>query len=171
MDDPAALNLPKEADQLYCVPADRFVAERNALVKRLRADGRREEAAAVAKLPRPSVAAWAVNQVARSNRKELRALFKAGDKVLRVQDRAVAGKAKGEQLREAIAAQREALAPLAEAAAGLLTSRGTFLGEQPLRAAVETFHAAAVDPAARPAVEAARLTRTLRLAGLEAIEA
>ena len=164
-------DVDKRVDQLYCAAPDQFVAERNALAKELRADGRRAEADAVAKLPKPAVAAWAVNQVVRSNRKELRALFKAGDKVLGVQDRAVAGKAKGAQLRDAIAAQREALAPLADAAAGLLTARGAFLGQQAVDAAVETFHAAAVDREARPQVERARLERPLRLAGLEAVEA
>jgi len=161
--------LPDEADELYCVPLEQFVPERSSLVKALRADKRREEAAAVAKLPKPSLAAWAVNQVVRSQPKAARALWEAGDSVLAVQDRAVTGKATGAQLREAIAAQREALAPLADAARGMLTARGSFLGEQAVQSVIETLHAAAVDRAARPDVEAGRLARPLRLAGLGAI--
>src|SRR5687767_1069156 len=103
-------------DELYCLPLDRFVPERNALAKALRASGEREEAARIAKLPRPSIAAWAVNQVVRSQPRQAEDLWAAGDEVLDVQARVVAGEAPGSDLREAITRQREALAPLADAA-------------------------------------------------------
>ncbi|HEV3000712.1 MAG TPA: hypothetical protein VGW75_08235 [Solirubrobacteraceae bacterium] len=156
-------------DELYCLPLDRFVPERDALARSLRAENRRDEAAAVAKLPKPALAAWAVNQVVRSQPAAARALWAAGDAVLDVQRRAVAGEASGDELRAAIAAQRSALAPLADAARGMLTGRGAFLGEQAVQAVIETLHAAAVDPDARPDVEAGRLARPLRLAGLGAL--
>ncbi len=158
-------------DELYCLALDRFVAERDALARELRGEKRREEAAAVAKLPKPAVAAWAVNQVVRSQAKAARALWDAGDAVLAVQRRAVAGEAAGDELRAAIAGQREALTPLADAARGMLTGRGAFLGEQAVQAVIETLHAAAVDPEARRDVEAGRLARPLRLAGLGAFPA
>ena len=166
---PGVTDPPDEVDELYCVPLEEFVPRRSALVKALRADKRREEAAAVGKLPKPSLAAWAVNQVVRSQPKAARALWDAGDAVLAVQERAVTGAATGAELREAITAQREALAPLADAARGMLTARGSFLGEQAVQSVIETLHAAAVDRAARPEVEAGRLARPLRLAGLGAI--
>ena len=78
-------------DALYCLALDEFIAERGALARALKAEGRAEDASAVAKLPKPAVAAWAVNQVVRSRPKETRALWKAGDAVRRVQDRAVKG--------------------------------------------------------------------------------
>lgn len=53
-------------DELYALPLDRFVPERAVLVKQLRADGRREDAARVASLTKPSIVAWAVNQVVRA---------------------------------------------------------------------------------------------------------
>ena len=61
-----------EPDDLYGLPLDRFVAERGALAKALRADGRRDEASRVAALRKPSVAAWAVNQLARTQRPAMR---------------------------------------------------------------------------------------------------
>jgi hypothetical protein len=158
-----------DPDELYCLPLDRFVPERDALVKALRAENRREEAAAVAKLPKPSVAAWAVNQVIRAQPKQAGALWEAGDRVVEAQERVVAGKATGADLREAIEAQRAALNPLADAARGLVTGRDQFLGEQHVQAVVETLHAAAVDPVAREDVAAGRLARPLRLTGLEAL--
>ncbi len=158
-------------DELYCLSLDRFVAERDALARELRGEKRRAEAAAVAKLPKPAVAAWAVNQVVRSQAQAARALWDAGDAVLAVHQRAVVGEAAGDELRAAIAGQREALTPLADAARGMLTGRGAFLGEQAVQAVIETLHAAAVDPEARRDVEAGRLARPLRLAGLGAMPA
>ena len=147
-------------DELYCAPLEDFVARRRELAKELRAEGRRSEAAVVAKLPKPSVAAWAVNQVVRSQPAAARALWEAGDAVL-----------SGRDLRSAIAAQRTALAPLADAARGLLTSRGAFLGEQAVQQVVETLHAAAVDRDAREDVARGRLAKPLRLSGLGALPA
>ena len=160
-----------DPDELYCLPLDQFVPERDALAKSLRADGRREEAAGVAKLPKPSVAAWAVNQVVRAQPKQAAALWEAGDEVLDVQSRVVAGEADGRDLRAAIERQREALTPLAEAARGLVTGSAKFLGEAHVQAVVETLHAASVDPSAREDVAAARAARPLRLTGLEAMAA
>lgn len=56
---------PELVRELVAVPRSRFVAERTARAKELRADGRREEAAAVAKLRKPSLITWAVNAAAR----------------------------------------------------------------------------------------------------------
>ena len=158
-------------DELYCVPLDQFVPARSALVKELRAEKRRAEAEAVHRLQKPALAAWAVNQVVRSQPKAAATLWAAGDAVLAVQERAVAGTASGAELREAIAAQRDALAPLADAARGMLSPRGAFLNEQAVQAVIETLHAAAVDREARPDVERGRLARPLRLAGLGALPA
>jgi hypothetical protein len=53
-------------DPLYAGPPEEFVAARDALAKRLRADGDRATAAEVAKLRRPTATAAALNQVART---------------------------------------------------------------------------------------------------------
>jgi hypothetical protein len=160
--------LDARVDALYGLPLDRFVAERDALAARLRREGRRAEAARVAALAKPSVAAWAVNQVVRTQPTLAAALWRAGDAVLAAQARVVAGEGSGAELRAAVEAQRAALAPLAEAARGLVTGAGRFLADPHVQALVETLHAAAVDPAQRPPVAAGRLTRPLQLAGLGA---
>src|SRR3954462_13460337 len=53
--------------ELYGLPLDRFVPERDALAKALRADGDREGAEAVKKLPKPKQPAWAVKIAARDD--------------------------------------------------------------------------------------------------------
>ena len=54
-----------EAEQLYGLAPSEFTAARDALVKTLRAEGRREDATEVAGRRRPPVTAWALDQVAR----------------------------------------------------------------------------------------------------------
>jgi DNA-binding TFAR19-related protein (PDSD5 family) len=155
-------------DELYALPLERFVPERTVLVRQLRADGRRDDAARVQGLEKPSIVGWAVNQVVRAQRDATARLWEAGDAVLAVQGDVVEGRATGAELRASIEAERRALGPLGDAARGLVTGSGKFLGEQHALAVVETLHAAAIDPAARERVAGARLVRPLRLTGLEA---
>jgi hypothetical protein len=73
-----------EATDLYGLALERFVVERTALAKVLRGDGRREEAKRVEGLRKPPIAAWAVNQLARTQRWALANLFAVGDELSRV---------------------------------------------------------------------------------------
>lgn len=54
-------------DRLYAAPLEEFVAERTRLAKELRKGGDRPAAAELAKLAKPSAAAWALNHVARED--------------------------------------------------------------------------------------------------------
>ena len=111
-----------EPDDLYGLPLDRFVSERAGLAKALRAGGDREQAARVAKLRKPSVAAWAVNQLVRTQRDAVRELFDAGDRLQRAQDEVLSGKGDVDAFRAAADEQRAALHRLSDIARGLLTS-------------------------------------------------
>lgn len=82
-----------EADDLFGLPLERFTEERNALARELRREGRRDEAAEVARLRKPSVAAWAVNQLVRTQRREVDQLFAAGDALREAQAGLLAGRA------------------------------------------------------------------------------
>ena len=158
-----------QADALYGLTPGEFVTARGELVKALRADGRKADAAVVAKLPKPSLPAWAVNQVVRTQCADVRTLWAAGDAVVAAQEAVLAGDAGRDVLRSAVEAERTALAPLAQAARGLMTAPGRFLAETAAQEVVETLHAAALDPEARADVEAARLARPLRMAGMGAV--
>ncbi|MDQ3409608.1 MAG: hypothetical protein M3469_06460, partial [Actinomycetota bacterium] len=68
-----------DVDDLYALPLDRFVPERGTLAKALRADRRRDEAKDVAALRKPSVAAWAINQLVRTQGDAVHELVAAGD--------------------------------------------------------------------------------------------
>jgi DNA repair exonuclease SbcCD ATPase subunit len=151
---------------LYGLPLDRFIPERTALVKQLRGDKQRDEASAVGALRKPSVAAWAVNQLVRTQTKEIRALFLAGDDLVAAQADAAAGRRGGEAIRDASRRQREAVGGLVEAAEGLLSSNGHPLSQATLERVGDTLRAAAIDPDARRQVEDGCLAQELRFVGL-----
>jgi hypothetical protein len=151
---------------LYGLPLERFTEERNALAKELRRRGRGDETADVSKLRKPSVAAWAVNQLVRTQRRDLDALLSAGDALQAAQAELLAGRSDPGSLRKAVDAQRGALARLTEKARGLLSADGHELTPARLEQVRETLEAAALDPGARASVSDGCLERELRHVGL-----
>jgi hypothetical protein len=160
-----------DPDELYGLPLDEFVPERDALAKRLRSDGRRGDAAEVKALRKPSVAAWGVNQAVRTQPRAARDLWDAGDALIGAQGDLLEGRGDAAGLRAAVERERSALGELVEAAQGLLTSAGRDLGESTIERVRETLHAAAIDPDARAHVAPGRVTREMAHAGLGGIEA
>jgi len=153
-------------EELYGLPLEEFIAQRASLAKSLRAKGRRDDARAVAALRKPSVAAWAVNQLIRTRAAENARLFSAGDQMRSVQDGLLAGKTQPAALREAAAAERVARDELVEIARGLLSASGHELSGSTLSRVDETLHAASLDPDARAELADGCLVKELRLAGL-----
>ena len=82
--------LAREAEALYGLPASEYTKARNARAKELRPD-EPELAAVVAKLPKPSAAAAAVNRLARDEPSEIRALVQAGRRLREAQEAAWRG--------------------------------------------------------------------------------
>jgi hypothetical protein len=116
------------AEALYGAPLRQFVEERKRLAADLRAAGDRAAAAAVAKLARPSMSAWVVNQLWRQANEDMQALFAAGAK-LRGGDFGAG------------AAQRVALAALRKRAAEVLRSDGHAASEGTLLRVQTTLQA------------------------------
>ena len=135
-------------------------------MKARRAEKRRAEASEVAALRKPSVAAWVVNQLVRTQRKAVQSLFAAGDDLARAQERAAAGEGGGDVMREATHRQRDAVRELLEAAEGLLGSDGHGVSQATMERVGETLRAAANDPDARQQVAGGCLTRELRFVGV-----
>jgi hypothetical protein len=155
-----------DVDDLYGLPLDRFVAERGGLAKALRADGRRDEAAAVAALRKPSVAAWAVNQLFRTQRAAVDELLGAGDGLREAQAALLGGRGDGHDLRGAMQRERAAVDALVSGARGLLSSEGHELSPAIVERVADTLHAAALSDEAREAIGEGRLERELRHVGL-----
>ena len=146
--------MTKDADRLFGLPLAEFTGERDALVRKLRDDGRRDEAAEVAALRKPVLAAWVVNQLARQRRAEVRALVRAAEAVK-------AGR------RDADERFRSAADALGRSARTLLADDGQRASDAVLRDVATTLRAAAA--AAPELLAAGRLTQPLEATGFEAM--
>jgi hypothetical protein len=82
-------------EDLYGLPLEEFTPARDALAKELRAADRKEEAAEVKSLRKPSLAAWALNRAARDHGEAVAALRSAGADLRAAQGEALAGDAGG----------------------------------------------------------------------------
>jgi DNA repair exonuclease SbcCD ATPase subunit len=152
--------LDEVTQELYGLDPKDFVAARNDLAKRLRSEKQRALAAEVAKLRRPSPAAWAVNQLAREHRSDLEELVRLGEQLRAAQDEALSGAASVD-LRAAGRARREAVSRLAGMAEALLDQRGGG-GAAHAGEVAATLEAASLDEDAAAEVLEGRLTEELR---------
>jgi hypothetical protein len=152
---------PDPIDELYGVDLDEFVGARTALAKRLSADGDRDGATAVKKLPKPTRAAWAVNRLVRDRPKEIGALVEAGKALAGAQQQLLDG-ADATVLRGAAEAARRLVDALADEAPV----------DGPARDRVRaTLHAATVDQDVRDEVAAGRVVREHSASGFGGLEA
>jgi hypothetical protein len=156
--------IQKDIDALYGLPFEQFTKARNELATELRSNGDKEAADRVRELPKPTKAAWAVNQVMRTQAKDARALLEAGGNLREVHERVASGKAGAGDLRGAVEAEREAVARLTDAARGLMSGEGRDLSDSILERVSETLHALAVDSDVRSVEDATRLSSERRLA-------
>jgi vacuolar-type H+-ATPase subunit I/STV1 len=156
----------ERVDALYGLPLSEFTRSRDALAKELRKEGKREEADRVKSLRKPSAAAWVVNQLARTQRRDAKRLLDAGDALRDAYEKLSAGKGDATGVRRASEEQRQTAAALLELAPGLLDREGQAPSQATLDRVGETLHAVALDDDARREFEAGRLTRERRASGL-----
>jgi hypothetical protein len=143
-------------EELYALLPVEFTRARDARAKELRKEDR-EAADAIKALRKPTVAAWALNQLARRRRKELGRLLEAGEELRAAQEELLAGGDRG-AFQEAAAQERELVAELSAGAAALASEAGqsaTGLQEK----VAETLHAAALDEETAEELRAGRLVR------------
>jgi hypothetical protein len=143
-----------DIDRLYQLPLDQFTAERNALAKRAGA-----KRADIRELPKPPLAAWAVNQVHWQQPRVSRALIDASEK-LRAAHKAVLSGKKAD-LRATGKDHEEALDGALKAALAILADSGHPVTDATRQAILNTLRALPVeDPPGR-------LTRALQPGGFE----
>src|SRR5262245_46420334 len=115
-------NLEDDVDALFRLPLAEFTGGRNNLAARLKRDGRADDANLVKALAKPSVSAWAVNQLYWKHRQAFDQLLAAGQSIRKAQ--AVGTAARIADMRESLDARREALSDLADLATVLLRDAG-----------------------------------------------
>ncbi|HKF79772.1 MAG TPA: hypothetical protein VKB17_02990 [Thermoleophilaceae bacterium] len=145
-------------DGLYALPLDEFTVARDDLVRRLRREGEADAAEEVKRLRKPTVAAWALNQARRSNRRQVDELIDAGRRLREAQDKLVRGGGR-EQLDQASDDERRLVAELARQAERELAAAGRPVSTTVQEKLRGTLHAAASDPEAREGLASGQLVR------------
>lgn len=152
--------VPEVAVGLYALPPGEFVAARDALVRDLRAGGDRATAAAVKALRRPTVAAWALNQVARAEPDVVTTVLEAAEALRHAQRRVLSG-LRDTDLRGAGTAHRQATDQLVAAAVAVAARHGSTAGATLEAALRATVQAASVDDEVARALRDGTLEREL----------
>lgn len=104
-------DLDHALDDLYGESPATFTAKRDALAKRLKADGDGDASARLKAQRRPTQIAYVLNQLARKHADDLADLVDVGRELARAQRKALRGEA-GHDLRDAITRQRSVVAGL-----------------------------------------------------------
>lgn len=148
-----------DAVALFREVPERFITARDALVARLRDEGRSAEAASVKALRKPTVVAWALDQLVVRDADGLQALLDAGAEVRAAQQAALSSKrGAADRLRAAGAARRAAVADLAAVSIAALEEAGRGAGAH-VDAIVQALEMCSIDPAAGAALAAGTLER------------
>jgi hypothetical protein len=116
-------------------------------------------------LKKPSVAAWAVNQVRRDRPDEVRRLLDVTEELHRVHSKLSSAGAR-ERLEEAAEMQRELIRSLVRCASELLEAAGHRATDATLGKVADTLRAAAVDEELREEVADGRVVKERRVASL-----
>jgi len=156
----------QEIDHLFDLPLDAFTSARNELARQLKQDGEAETAEAVRGLAKPTVAAWAVNQLARREPEAVRALLNVAARLRSAQERALTGERAADALRAAQSEEREVIRDLARRAEKILRDEGRAASGQMLERVSSTLRAAAVaDPGV---LREGRLSGDVEVSGFDA---
>ena len=150
-------------EDLYGLPLEEFTPARDALAKELKAAGRKEEAAEVKSLRKPSVAAWALNRVAREHPDAIEGLRAAGAVLREAQEEALSGDAG--RLRDAGRALADEVERVAGLGAEVLRAVGRPASATQQEKIVSTLRTAAVDDEAGDALVRGVLVEELESTG------
>ena len=158
------------AGPLYTLPYGDFVAARTAAAKDVGAAGlsaaeQRALAAEVRALPKPSVAAWAVNMLAAHSSETLRELADLGTSMQAAQ---AALDAAG--LHRLAQQRRELLAGAVKTAQALAAQQGRAISPAVATEVEQTLRAATADPGAAAAVQSGCLLRALSADGVDVVD-
>jgi hypothetical protein len=150
-------------EDLYGLPLEEFTPARDALAKELKAAGRKDEAAEVKSLRKPSLAAWALNRVAREHPDAVEGLRAAAAALREAQDEALSGDAG--RLRDAGRALADEVDRVAGLGAEVLRAAGRPASAAQQEKIASTLRTAAVDDEAGDALARGVLVEELESTG------
>ena len=145
-------------DRIHGLPLSEFTAARNAAAKELAAAGDRDGAERVRAARKPTVAAWAINQLKREDSRKLNAFAKAVAKLEDAQQ-ALIEEGDRDAFAKASDAHRKALESLVAAALDVAADAGTARSAALEDRVTSTLQAATGDPEVLELIRAGRLDR------------
>lgn len=160
MDPAASARLDEAVDELYGLAPGDFLATRSRLAALAKAAGDGEAAAAIAALRKPTLAAWAVNILARRRPGDLDRLADLAAELREAQQQL-----DGARMTTLARSRTSLVDELVALLADVVAQAGARLTPAAARDAGATFVAALASPAATAAVVSGRLTRALEYAG------
>jgi hypothetical protein len=159
--------LEDDVDALFRLPLPEFTGARNTLAARLKKSGRGDEAVLVKALVKPSISAWAVNQLYWNHRDAFDRLIASGERFHRAQVSRLA--AKVADMRAALDARREALTHLSDLATSLLRDAGHNPSLDTIRRITTTLEAMSVYASRSDALRPGRLTHDVDPPGFDSL--
>lgn len=159
--------LENDLDALFRLPVAEFTAARNTLAAHLKKGGRRDDSDRVKALLKPSISAWAVNQLYWQHREAFDRLIATGQRFRQAQTSGRAGKVT--DMREALDARREALSHLSDLATALLRNAGSSPTPETIHRISTTLEALSAYASLPDAQRIGRLTRDVDPPGFESL--
>lgn len=153
------------AARLYALPFDEFVSARTAAAKTAAGESNRPLAQAIKALPKPSVAAWAINMLAHHQPAALQELRNLGETMQGAQAALDAA-----ALRELSRERRKLLVGAVDAARLAAEKKGRAISGAVASEVEETLRAATADTAAAVAVQSGLLLRVLTADGVDSVD-
>ncbi|HEY6806785.1 MAG TPA: hypothetical protein VI306_24620 [Pyrinomonadaceae bacterium] len=161
--------LDSDLDELFKLTLAEFTPARNDLAAQLKKSGRASEATVVKTLAKPSVSAWAVNQLYWHQRDDFDELIAAGQRVRKFQTTGFAGKVA--EMRAAVDERTKALTHLSDLASALLSDAGHSPTQDTLRRVSTTLEALSSYASLEDGPTPGRLTQDVDPPGFESLTA
>jgi hypothetical protein len=159
------LELGDDVDALFRLPLAEFTGARNTLAAQYKKSGRGDEAALVKVLAKPTISAWAVNQLYWNHRKAFDRLLASAERFHKAQ----ASAARVANMREALNERREALTDLSDLATSLLRDAGHNPSLDMIHRITTTLESMSVYASRSDAPRPGRLTHDVDPPGFEAL--
>jgi hypothetical protein len=158
-----------DVDALFTLPLAEFTAARNALIKQLKQANRDGDAEKVKALAKPSVSAWAVNQLYWRHRNEFDRLLASGTRLGQAHATQLGGKSADVQ--GPLAERRDSISTLLRLAEKLLNDAGHNATPDMIRRIGTTLETLSTFSSASDGPVAGRLTEDVGPRGFEALTA
>jgi hypothetical protein len=159
--------LENDVDALFKVPLNEFISGRKTLAARLKQCGHTDDADRVKALVKPSITAWAVNQLYWTHQEEFDRLIETGQRFRQAQTSRSAGKMT--DMRVSLEERREVLSDLSRLADEVLRDAGHNASPDTIRRITTTLEAMSAYASLPDGLQPGRLTHDVDPPGFDSL--